>query len=185
MVVLLQTVDRVRWRGGEIETVIIAERCGGVPIPIMAPTLWLASLAIEGKSINTLKGYAAAIKSFLKVLAQSENEGRDWKTISDREMSAYLVGYLKQACGLSDRSIARDIAALDGFYTWAHEKGFAITPPPYLVGLLIIKHGVVFKEEELPAQLEVCIRFIFVRHNLRSYCKMWWIQIPLLMSVIV
>ena len=124
---IVTKVDGVCWEGGILNTFILSKGTE----PLFAPSMYLLHLAKTNKLDKTIATYANALKQFFKVVAQWKTGKADWKKIGDREISGYLFGYLKQQRNLSNRSIKVHIAALDGFFNWAYEHGFAINKPNF------------------------------------------------------
>ena len=139
-------------------------------IPIFAPSMFLFHLAKKGKSSRTVRGYAFDLEKFFTVLEESKladgGFGIDYREVSDKQMSGYLNGYLKQICQLKDKTIDRHIAALSGFYKYTYKQGLLSEKTNYtftygeeevkvsaLQGLTTALHETYFNESEFKSVL--------------------------------
>lgn len=104
-------------------------------IPLVAVSAFLLHVSLH-QSLKTAKTYASRLKSFFSVI---EGMGVDvftyWKSISEREMSGYVYGVLKQSRGLQVSSIDNHAAAIGAFYNYAYKCGYILHKPLFSFSL--------------------------------------------------
>lgn len=97
-------------------------------IPLLAPSAFLlhVSMTDAPKTANT---YSSRLKSYFEAIENMSDDITEyWKHVSDRAMSGYLFGVLKQQRGLKDISVENHIAALGAFYRFAYKHGYMEKP---------------------------------------------------------
>lgn len=110
---------------GYKKTTTYALCCDGVPL--VAPSAYLLSVS-KNNGERTASTYASRLKSFFSTIEHmSEDVFSYWKTISDRAMSGYIYGVLKQARGLQRTSIDNHCSAISSFYRFAFQYGYIET----------------------------------------------------------
>lgn len=117
----IQLVRGIRWVGGELATYGILRDC---PLDhdsiVIEPTLYLIEKAKHVESMNTLKSTASDLKFFFEALERAE---RDWRDITDNDMSGYIESSLIRGRNLSKESITRNTTSIAGFYSFSTNFG--------------------------------------------------------------
>ncbi len=87
---------------------------------------WIAYLGDERRlAANSLAAYARDVEafvSFLRAHLGAEPDGAALATIEPRDLRAYLAHRRQGAAALSDRSVARALAAIRSFYRYLDER---------------------------------------------------------------
>lgn len=104
-------------------------------VPIFSPSMYLFHLAIAGQAETTIRAYSFDLAKFFTVLEHTEKVlgifGKDFRELTDEQMSRYLHGYLKKKLELADSTIERHIATISGFYKYAYKYGLMSTVPHF------------------------------------------------------
>lgn len=116
-----QLVRGVRWVGGELATYAIL-RDGPLDHGsiVTEPTLYLIEKAKHIESMHSLRATASDLKFFFEALDQA---GRDWRDLTDNDLSAYIENSLIIDRGLERPSIIRNTTSIAGFYSFATDFG--------------------------------------------------------------
>lgn len=114
-------VEGVKWNGREVNAVMIL-RDGPLTNEsvVFVPTYYLLHLA-KAAPLNTLLATASDLNFYFEAL---EISGRQWDEITDDQMSGYLESTLASTYKLSEKSITRHRASIDGMYTHLSKSGF-------------------------------------------------------------
>jgi integrase len=97
-------------------------------VPIFAPSMFLFEQAKKGLKPKSTRAYSFDLSKFFSALEQTESNvvgilGRDFRDVSDLQMTGYLDGVLKRQLGLKDITIERHIVALSSFYEFSYRYG--------------------------------------------------------------
>lgn len=96
-------------------------------IPIFAPSMFLFNLALSGLSKNTIRSYASDLTTFFSILAGdagvANNIGRDYREITDAQMTTYIDWYLLKEKCLSAITVERHKTTISKFYKFAFNHG--------------------------------------------------------------
>lgn len=116
-----QLVEGIRWSGGNLSTYAILRDGPLDQDSIVAePTLYLIEKAKHVESLHSLRATASDLKFYFEAL---EKAGRDWRDITDNDMSGYIESSLIQGRKLTKVSIIRNASSLGGFYSFTTEFG--------------------------------------------------------------
>ena len=122
----IRWVKNIQWSGTELSTYALLLDCGMSTMSIVpAPSLFLLSQAQSGRDEDTLRAAAQDLKSLFGYLA---NINKDWRCLSDGEMTGYIHFQLIGAKDLKGISIDRHISSLKGFYDFGWESGMLSGP---------------------------------------------------------
>ncbi|WP_159814874.1 tyrosine-type recombinase/integrase [Pseudomonas sp. 18058] len=117
----LQEVENIDWAGGVLGAyVLLKDGQLEQDSIILAPSLYLLQVARQSPGKLTVRAAGYDLKKYFEALAQS---GRRWQDITDGMMSGYLESTLHHDLGLSEKSIQRHCANLNGFYKFAESRG--------------------------------------------------------------
>ncbi|SKA71163.1 site-specific tyrosine recombinase XerD [Desulfobaculum bizertense] len=108
-------------------------------------------LVVRGLSENSLKAYESDLSGFVAFLKEKRAQ---LENITQEDLSLYL--YYLRSKGLQNRSLARNMSALRGFFSWLDEQGkLPGNPAEYLENpKLPQKLPEVLSKEEMAAVLE-------------------------------
>ncbi len=129
---MIHSASVIKWAGLSYSSHVILDDNG---VPLLAPSLFLANLSIEGRSKATILNYAYRLNTYFDVLRNSD--GMDWKLVNDEVMTAYINGYLMTELGLSRPSISGHIAAISTFYDWSWDHGYLESPATYSYSIYV------------------------------------------------
>ena len=130
----IRYVDGIAWSGGTISTyVILLDALLTEHSIIPAPTLYLIHLAQAGHLRNSIRASAQDLRSYFAALAE---HGKDWRLVTDRDMSGYLYGHLATRRSCTDKSINRHKSTLKSFYERAWQTGLLNAPTKYTYSYL-------------------------------------------------
>jgi site-specific recombinase XerD len=128
----VQAVKNYRYASRPLDFYCVIDKAGD---PIFAPSLFLFGLVKKGQSVKTTRAYSFDLARFFTVLEQSKGVtgvfGKDYRDVTDVQMTKYLHGYLKMSLGLKDSTIERHVATLSNFYYFAYQNGLMSSVPQY------------------------------------------------------
>ena len=123
---MIHLTSNIQWAGSPYKSFVILDQDKEI---ILVPSLFIAHLAINGKSQNTIKSFAEKIDQYFKILNSSQNT--NWETVDNETLSIYINQFLFKHLNLKPRSIRIHITAILKFYTWAWEYGFIEDQPSF------------------------------------------------------
>ena len=110
---MIRKVTKVKHGGRIYESIVVLDSNENIIVP---PSLYLTHLSINTSSPLTVYNYSHTLNKYFEYI---NNEGIDWKEVTDVEMSQFIYDKFQKKQTVKENTVEVYATVLEGFYKWA------------------------------------------------------------------